>query len=40
MWKDRVAGQSNFKLEKWLPFYLRWYVEALKRAVRLAGRGP
>jgi len=24
-WRDRVAGQSNFKLWKWLPNYLRWF---------------
>ena len=24
-WRDRVAGQSNFKLMKWLPHYLRWF---------------
>jgi hypothetical protein len=27
-WRDRTAGQSNFKLRKWLPQYLRWYREA------------
>jgi dolichol-phosphate mannosyltransferase len=29
-WRDRTAGQSNFKLRKWLPHYLRWYVTALR----------
>ena len=24
-WRDRTAGESNFKLRKWLPFYLHWY---------------
>jgi dolichol-phosphate mannosyltransferase len=24
-WHDRTAGQSNFKLRKWLPHYLHWY---------------
>lgn len=28
-WRDRAAGQSNFKLWKWLPSYLRWYFLAL-----------
>jgi dolichol-phosphate mannosyltransferase len=28
-WRDRTAGQSNFKLRKWLPHYLHWYVVAL-----------
>src|ERR687889_151519 len=23
-WRDRTAGQSNFKLRKWLPHYLHW----------------
>jgi dolichol-phosphate mannosyltransferase len=27
-WRDRTAGQSNFKLRKWLPHYLRWYRQA------------
>lgn len=35
-WRDRVAGQSNFKLLKWLPRYLRWYGLALRKGV---GRG-
>lgn len=29
VWKDRSAGQSRFKLWKWLPHYLRWYFFAL-----------
>lgn len=29
-WRDRVAGQSNFQLRKWLPSYLHWYFYALK----------
>jgi glycosyltransferase involved in cell wall biosynthesis len=28
-WRDRTAGQSNFKLRKWLPHYLHWYRTAL-----------
>jgi glycosyltransferase involved in cell wall biosynthesis len=35
-WRDRTAGESNFKLRKWLPQYLRWYLAALRG--RLAGR--
>ncbi len=24
-WRDRTAGESNFQLRSWLPYYLRWY---------------
>jgi dolichol-phosphate mannosyltransferase len=27
-WRDRTAGQSNFKLRRWLPHYLHWYRRA------------
>lgn len=33
-WRDRTAGQSNFKLRKWLPHYLRWYWLALRSRVQ------
>lgn len=26
VWKDRTAGKSNFKLLRWLPKYIRWYL--------------
>lgn len=29
-WTDRTAGQSRFKLVKWLPHYLHWYALAMK----------
>jgi len=28
-WRDRTAGEANFKLWKWLPRYLHWYFYAL-----------
>lgn len=28
-WRDRTAGESNFKLMKWLPSYLKWYFYAM-----------
>ena len=38
-WRDRMAGQSNFKLRKWLPHYLHWYAEAFRgRLRRLIGK--
>jgi dolichol-phosphate mannosyltransferase len=30
-WRDRTAGQSRFRLAKWLPRYLYWYGYALRR---------
>jgi dolichol-phosphate mannosyltransferase len=30
-WRDRTAGQSRFRLMKWLPHYAKWYVYALTR---------
>jgi glycosyltransferase involved in cell wall biosynthesis len=30
-WRDRTAGQSNFRLRKWLPHYLHWYRVAFLR---------
>ncbi len=29
-WRDRTSGASNFKMRKWLPHYLRWYLLALR----------
>lgn len=28
-WRDRTAGEANFKLFSWLPKYLHWYLVAL-----------
>ncbi len=36
-WRDRTAGQSNFRLRKWLPHYLHWYWAAFRG--RFAHRG-
>jgi glycosyltransferase involved in cell wall biosynthesis len=33
-WRDRTAGQSNFRLRKWLPHYLHWYRVAFTGRVR------
>ena len=29
VWRGRTAGESRFRLLKWLPAYLRWYGYAL-----------
>jgi hypothetical protein len=31
VWRDRTAGQSRFRLWKWLPHYLHWYFWAFRR---------
>lgn len=31
IWRDRTAGQSNFKLWSWLPRYFHWYFWAIKQ---------
>ena len=33
-WRDRTAGQSNFKLRKWLPHYVHWYAVAFRGRFR------
>jgi glycosyltransferase involved in cell wall biosynthesis len=37
-WRDRTAGQSNFKLRKWLPHYLHWYRAAFVGRIRRLSR--
>jgi glycosyltransferase involved in cell wall biosynthesis len=37
-WLDRTAGESRFRLMKWLPIYLHWFRWAFRQ--RLLGRGP
>jgi dolichol-phosphate mannosyltransferase len=29
-WRDRTAGESRFRLWKWLPLYLKWYLYAFR----------
>lgn len=29
-WKDRTAGKSRFRLWRWMPSYLKWYVHAFR----------
>lgn len=31
LWLDRTAGQSRFRLMKWLPLYLKWYFWAFRK---------
>jgi glycosyltransferase involved in cell wall biosynthesis len=38
-WRDRTAGESRFRLSKWLPKYLYWYGHVFQtRAARPGGR--
>jgi hypothetical protein len=30
VWRDRVVGESRFRLRAWLPRYLRWYVMCIR----------
>jgi dolichol-phosphate mannosyltransferase len=34
VWRDRTQGASNFKLVRWLPKYLRWYLYAFGPRIR------
>lgn len=29
-WRDRTQGQSRFRLARWLPLYLKWYLFAFR----------
>jgi dolichol-phosphate mannosyltransferase len=35
IWRDRTAGESRFKLRKWLPKYIHWYLYAFKARFRI-----
>ena len=34
-WTDRTAGESHFRIMKWLPSYLHWYFMAFRREKKL-----
>ena len=36
VWTDRVAGESRFNLQKWLPQYLKWYSYAFRGRLKTA----
>ncbi len=29
-WRDRTGGKSRFRLWKWMPYYLKWYFQAIR----------
>lgn len=37
IWRDRIAGESRFKIAKWLPKYIHWYLVALKGRLKKRG---
>ena len=39
-WRDRTGGESRFRLRKWLPHYLRWYLLAFRGRIRRARPAP
>lgn len=30
IWKERDSGKSSFKIFSWIPYYMRWYIFAIK----------
>lgn len=39
VWRDRPAGRSKFRLVRWAPKYLHWYLYALSGKLGLVRRG-
>jgi glycosyltransferase involved in cell wall biosynthesis len=42
-WRDRTAGESRFRISKWIPHYMRWYRVGMLgrfRRKRVARDGP
>ena len=37
-WRDRTSGTSNFRLRKWLPHYLHWYLVAFRHRLTRRSR--
>ena len=36
VWRDRSAGESRFRLWKWLPKYIYWYLFAIKGKIEMS----
>jgi len=39
VWRPRIIGKSRFKLIRWLPHYLRWYLKTVWAVLRRLLRG-
>ncbi len=35
IWRDRTSGESKFKMWRWLPHYVKWYLYAFRPAANL-----
>ncbi|MBF0486550.1 MAG: glycosyltransferase [Nitrospirae bacterium] len=38
IWHDREKGESRFKIIKWSPKYLKWYLHAMRNALLPGGK--